>query len=283
MTIGYLAAVESAGAIHAWMLDDTTSTVVDDIGGMDGTWQGTYAGFYPSSPFGDVVGSFYNGTNNDNATYACAFIVNSAAVPADLQALGAIDGQFTIGGWFRGRGYGTMLYWRSSYPLFEFRDQSTSANVPCSIGFDGDKLAFGHSWSSAGREYKTASTLGSPADDGDWHFVAVTRNGASGYLYFDDTREAITLNNQDTSVGAGACNVAVGANFSNSGGTVNQGSGAFSGWFIAPSELSQAALATLYSYKGYSPLTKAHKATVSVLLKPYSAPPATSRICLINT
>lgn len=164
-------------------------------------------------------------------------LINTAAVPYYLANLGSVSSPFCVGFWFKANaafsGSWFQELWYSDRTLVELRQESLTSNVPFSIGNVGHKLSFGMASghvSGIGRRFSATSLA--DIDDGAWHFLAVTRDGASLTLYVDDTSQSFTADNVDCSLGTTTANFTLGCRTTNTGTGDAYTAGNYAGLFI---------------------------------------------------
>jgi hypothetical protein len=247
--------LQSLGADHLWLLQESSSPSADAIGSLDSAVWSNAAQDASDGP-GSLTGLDDSVlTSSSTSGYIQPIVLTTA--PAALQDMGESGGEFTIGGWIKTTSSGgTYELYYSSVTIFEFIDLSSTLptynSVPAGIGLvSGDNLFFGCQYGTLGNRnigQLVSSTL--PAiNDGDWHFFAITRDGTTIKGYVDGVLETMgTIPSGDYSVGTTNTNLRIGAASLPNGSSVDGIIANFAGFFIdADTAYTKTQLDSLYN------------------------------------
>ncbi|NQT37212.1 MAG: LamG domain-containing protein [Planctomycetes bacterium] len=174
--------IAEPGLVANWKFDETSGQVAVDSAGLSNGQLGNTAGVDTRDPTIDQLGKFGRAYSFDSSQN-------------DLVALGANVGNFSgfdigsITGWFN----------TNSTPrgaLLSYRENSTNDRLILEMDVDGKLRFIVREANSNQTELKTIATF----DDGEWHHMAVTQDGAATTLFVDGTE----ITAFDTSTNSGA-------------------------------------------------------------------------------
>jgi len=240
----YVNKLTELGAVLIAPLQESQSPSVDSAGGLVGAWSGTTA---------TVLGPGELGLGGAvSLTPGAILLLDSAPPSAAITAIGTPGVAYTVGGWVKTTAStsnaGSLWYW--GLTLFEARDEGGSGTqCPWHLGVTpSGTLGF-----AAGRARTDVTRYASelPINDGEWHWIAVVVDGTSLTLLVDVDAETVAIPAADRSLrdeGDAQSNISIGCRTTDAGGTTNQASGAYAGWFVVPSALAPLALEELRQY-----------------------------------